>query len=240
MLAGTVTESMRLDSSDQSLTIGRNATDANGMYQLRIYPLTTAKGSLVIQATANTGDTVLTVTNLAQGGANTAQIPDIGAGATDQFVLEDVAQTLTNKTIDGDDNTVQDLPYTCPKVMAYASNVGKGIPFIVSFEFTGPGTYAYTVDNGTNNLQVIKAWGYKKTAAGAHVDDQIDIKNSGTTNNIYVTEELNGVTDGTYFEFDGLDDAEDVVSDGNALQVVAGENAANGCDALVHVMCMWV
>lgn len=99
MLAGTVTEALRLDASDQSLTCGRNATDANGVYRLRLFPVTASKGSLVLAATANTGDTALTVTNLAQAGANTAQIPNVGSGATDQFVLEDVTQTLTNKTL---------------------------------------------------------------------------------------------------------------------------------------------
>lgn len=96
MIDGAVTEGMRIDASDNSLTIG---ADTSLVSKIRIHPTTTASGTLVIQAADNTGDTDLTVTNVAQGGANTAQIPDIGAGATDQFVMEDVAQTLTNKTL---------------------------------------------------------------------------------------------------------------------------------------------
>lgn len=240
-LAGTVTDALRIDSDDQMIRIGRDATDASGINSLLIHSLTASRGGLRLTAAANSsGDySQIIQTNNAIGESQTFTLPDANA-ATDNLVSRVSTDTLTNKTIDGDDNTVKDLPYTCPKVMAYASNIGKGIPFIISAEFTGPGTYAYTVDNGTNNLQVLKAWGYKKTAAGANAADQIDIKNSGTTNNIFDTEELNAVTDGSYFEFDGLDDAEDVVSDGNALQIVAGEDAANGCDALVHVMCMWV
>ena len=237
MLDGTVTEALRLDASDNSLTLGK---DTSLVTKLRIHPATSNKGTLIVAAADNTSDDDLTVTNVAQGGANTAQIPNIGAGATDQFVMEDVSQILTNKTIDGDNNTIQDLSFTSPKNMTYASNIGKGIPFIISAEFTAAGTFNYTVDNGSSDLQVLNAWGFKKTAAGIHVDDQIDIKNSGTTNNIFATEELNGVADGDFFQFSGLDDAEDVVADGNILRVTAGENAANGCDSLVHILCLWV
>lgn len=93
MLAGTVTEGLRLDASDQSLTIGRNATDANGVNKFRIFPLTTASGSVVIQATANTGDTATTITNAAMGQASTITIPDPGDAAAN-FVLSKGTQTL--------------------------------------------------------------------------------------------------------------------------------------------------
>jgi hypothetical protein len=196
-------------------------------------------GSLIITTADSTAQPLTFQVAAQTAGASSATIPDL-ANSAQEILLEDTTQTITNKTIDGDDNTVQDLPFTCPKELAYASNIGKGIPFIISAEFTAAGTFSYTVDNGTHDLQVIKAWGYKKTAAGAHVDDDIDIKNSGSSNNIFATEELNGVNDGDYFEFSGFDDAEDVVSDGDDLQIVASENAANGCDALVHVLCVWV
>ena len=196
-------------------------------------------GSLIITTADATAEAFTFAVAAQTVGASSATIPDL-VNSADTVVLKDLSQILTTKTIDGDDNTISDLAFTSPKEMAYASNIGKGIPFIISAEFDGPGTFTYTVDNGTEDLQVIKAWGYKKTASGANAADQIDIKNSGTTNNIFVTEELDGITDGTYFEFDGLDDAEDVVADGNVLQIVAAENAANGCDSLVHVMCMWV
>lgn len=42
----------------------------------KIYPGTSAKGYIVIQAIANTGDTALTIANAAQAGARTYTIPD--------------------------------------------------------------------------------------------------------------------------------------------------------------------
>lgn len=56
------------------------------------FPSTAAKGSLLIQATANTGDTVTTWTNAAAGQAMTITIPDPGASAS--FVMTEGAQTI--------------------------------------------------------------------------------------------------------------------------------------------------
>jgi hypothetical protein len=93
MLGGTVTEALRIDSSDQSLTIGKNATDADGMQQLRIFPVTASKGSLILKAIANTGDTTVTIQNAAQAAARTLTIPD-GGNTTANFLLSQGAQTV--------------------------------------------------------------------------------------------------------------------------------------------------
>ena len=54
-------------------------------------------------------DAGITVTSADQTHATpVATIPDI-VGASDNFVMEGVTQTLTNKTIDGDDNTLSDI-----------------------------------------------------------------------------------------------------------------------------------
>ncbi|HUU97150.1 MAG TPA: hypothetical protein VM487_15535, partial [Phycisphaerae bacterium] len=83
MLTGTVTEMARLDSSDQSLTLGRNATDAAGISKLRIYPVTTAKGSLIVNSVANTNDVAVTIQNAASAAG---RIYTFGDAAADKYV----------------------------------------------------------------------------------------------------------------------------------------------------------
>ncbi len=95
MLAGTVTAALTLDASDESWTIGADATNANGINGLRIYPQTASKGSMLVRATANTGDSVLTITNAALGQATTLTYPDPG-NATADFLL-----TYGDQTVNG-------------------------------------------------------------------------------------------------------------------------------------------
>lgn len=96
MLNGTMTPAVTIDASDQSLTIGQNATDADNIDKLRIYSQTASRGSLMIQATANTGDTVTSITNAAHGQATALTIPDIGQ-ATGNIVLLKAAQTTAGE-----------------------------------------------------------------------------------------------------------------------------------------------
>ena len=96
MQNGVMAPAFTLDASDQSLTIGQNATDADSLDKLRIYPLTASKGSLMIQATANTGDTVTSITNAAHGQATALTIPDIGQ-ATGNIVLLKASQTTAGE-----------------------------------------------------------------------------------------------------------------------------------------------
>jgi hypothetical protein len=92
MAGGTVVPALTLDSSDQSLTIGANSTDADGFSMLRIFPVTASKGSLTLTAIASTGDTVTNIQNAAQAGARTYTIPDAGASAS--FLMTQGAQTV--------------------------------------------------------------------------------------------------------------------------------------------------
>jgi len=77
MLAGTVTPALTIDASAQELVIGQDATDANGMHALRIWPLTAAMGSILIQPTDNTGDDTITITNGNTGGDITITLPTV-------------------------------------------------------------------------------------------------------------------------------------------------------------------
>lgn len=108
MLAGTVTEALRLDASDQSLSIGRSSTDANGLYRLRVFPVTGSRGSLVISATANTDDHSVILTNSAVDTADkTITLP----AATCTLVGRDTTDTLTNKTLTAPVNNQETVSY---------------------------------------------------------------------------------------------------------------------------------
>jgi len=144
-----------------------------------------------------------------------------------------VADTLT---VDGDDNTVQDLGVTVPK----AVTANAAIPFLVIFEPAAAGTTSYTVPVG-KKLRVLDAWAFKREAAGAHADDDWNLQNNdGTAANIFDTEELNTIADKARILFDNLDDTEQDVAAGDTLDLVANEDAAGGCDGAIYVLCVWV
>ncbi len=150
------------------------------------------------------------------------------------------AETLATKTIDGDDNTVQDLGVGVHKVLTAVTTSNVGNPFVIVFAPTGAGTLQYTVPAG-KKLRVIDAYGFKTAGAGAHADDELTLQNNdGTPANIFDKEELNAVGDGSRFQFDVLADTEHEVAATKTLDLVANENAANGCDSLVYVTCVWV
>lgn len=96
-----------------------------------------------------TGTTGVTTTIQSQSTATrTITVPD----ASTDLVGDDTAQTLTNKTIDGDDNTVQDLPLTALKTNAGAANTflsrdGSGVP--ISTKVVPTGVVVGTTDTQT-------------------------------------------------------------------------------------------
>ena len=89
---GDITQAFKLDAENNKAVFGV-ASDVGSISSIQIYPSSaTAKGSLTITMTANTGDSATTITNAAQGGAYTYTIPD--AGATANFLMSQGAQTV--------------------------------------------------------------------------------------------------------------------------------------------------
>jgi hypothetical protein len=95
--AGTVTASKALvvDSS-KDLSALRNVTVTNldagasgTAGTVDVFPTTASKGKLILSATANTGDTSVTVTNAAHGQATVVTIPD--GGAATSYVAQSTA-----------------------------------------------------------------------------------------------------------------------------------------------------
>lgn len=93
MLGGTVAGAYGVDGTDQSFTVGENVTNTSGVHKVRIFPVTTAKGSVVWDAIANSGDTILTYRNASQGQATVLTTPDIGQ-STGFLALLKAAQTV--------------------------------------------------------------------------------------------------------------------------------------------------
>jgi hypothetical protein len=120
-LTGKTLTSPIIDDTDAGITV-TSADQTHATPVATIPDIVGAADSFVMEDTAQTltnktlrtpviydGDTGLTVTSADQThAAPTATIPDI-VGAADEFVMEDVSQVLTNKTIDGDDNTLSDI-----------------------------------------------------------------------------------------------------------------------------------
>ena len=96
MMSGSVAEAMRLDASDNSLTLG--VTGTSTIDKLRIYGDGDSKGSVILECVDNGGDYDVTIKNAVFGQSSTLTIPDPGDSA-DTFVLLDATQTLTNKTL---------------------------------------------------------------------------------------------------------------------------------------------
>ena len=139
MMGGTVTPAVTVDASAQELVIGQDATDANGMHALRIWPLTAAKGSIVIQPTDNTGDDTVTITNTNTSGDITLTLPSAtatlsGIGLAETF---SAVKTFTAAPIihysGTDTNAVRDL-LTIKNESSGTPAAGLGIG--VSFQIT--------------------------------------------------------------------------------------------------------
>jgi len=110
--------------------------------------------------------------------------------------------------------------------------------FVLEFDVDASGSaVTYTVPAG-KALRVLDAWGYKKTANGAHADDDIDITDG--SNAIFDTKELNGVNDGVRFTFANLDETHRDLQPAEVLTLTGSENGAGQGDALVQILCTWV
>ena len=92
--AGTITTLTSPTIIGNALDLGLAAGGTAG--SLDIFSATGSKGKLAISATANTGDSITSITNAAQGGAYTYTIPDAGENAS--FVMTKGTVTVSTLT----------------------------------------------------------------------------------------------------------------------------------------------
>lgn len=101
------------------LTAKNISIGANGLVgSLSLFSGTAAKGKWLFTPVDNTGNTTMTITNAAQGGAYTYTIPDAGASAS--FVMTAGAQTVA-----GAKTFTSDIGATTANVLI--NTAGKGI-----------------------------------------------------------------------------------------------------------------
>ena len=124
---------------------------------LASFPATLAKGSLRVVAVANTGDTLVTISNAAMGQASVISIPDPGV-ATSSFLLKDSAGTQTiatgNLTI-----TLGNLLVSAGTITAAQGNIQAGSSGHAGTLISFPGTAAkgsliLAAVNNTGNTNV--------------------------------------------------------------------------------------
>jgi hypothetical protein len=195
MLGGAVQPAMTLDASDQSLTLGQNVTDADGVDKLRIYGLTTAKGSLIIQSVANTNNVDVTIKNAASAAARVYTYGDAGADkyiaytatAAGTVSRADITTDTGIATLNLTDARVWNARVTSLPNAAAADDMGlingtsktdplllQGIDFKAGttdeacyFSFTLPENY---VDGGTITIRVRAGMNTTVSAGTATVD----------------------------------------------------------------------
>ncbi len=157
--------------------------------------------------------------------------PDLG-GSDDTATFIALTQTLTNKTIDGDDNTVQDFAPAAVKILT--NDTAPGIPFIQHVVVTAAGSTDYAIPAG-KKLRVLDVHAYKASTAGGASDT---VQVLSTANAITDAISLN-VSDNVRVIASTLDDAYSDIAAAGILRVT-GVQGTTDCQARVSILCVWV
>jgi hypothetical protein len=125
------------------MTLGASGTEGI----LNLYPGTAAKGSLILKAIDNTGDTSVTISNAAHGQASVISIPD-GGQATSEFIIADSAGTqhITSGAFQVDAGSIS-------SGLAAGGSAGS---LVLWANTTASGNLAMlAVDNGTGDFDTV-------------------------------------------------------------------------------------
>ena len=206
---------------------------------LTMYSLTANKGGLIVAVADGATDHATTLTNSAlNGAAATITLP----AATCTLAGLDTADVLTNKSIDGDTNTLTDLGPKAAKAGVEgtrgAADAVAAVPFVLHFNMDNTaGTSTYTNDlDPARSLLVLDAWVVKTDGAGTAGDT---VRVGGSGGNITDAKSLDGVADGAIARFASIDDATSTIAHDATLTVTTVADGDH-CECEVNVLCMWV
>lgn len=209
--------------------------------------LSDVNGNEVVEA----GATASAVNHVQITNAATGNAPDLAAAGDDTNVDLEVSakgsgsiqpqssiQLAADKTIDVAAGT-GGLAYTAHQDAQSVDDATVGDEIVLEFDVdASAGAQTFTVPSKGKKLRILDAVGWKKTANGAHADDDIDITDG--TDNIFDTKELNGVNTGVRFTFAGLSETYRDLAAGDELTITPGENGAGQGDCLLQIRAAWI
>ena len=148
--------------------------------------------------------------------------------------------TLTNKSIDGDDNTVTDLGPGNSKAAAdgpRGSTATAGTVFAATFDMDNTaGTATWTNDlDPERSCKIIAIYGIKTDDAGTAGDT---VKVSGSGGDVTAALSLNGTADGAGLVFAGHDDSKTTIAHDATITCVTVADGDH-CECEVSVLCVW-
>lgn len=203
--SGAATAQVVVTTGDNSVKINANA--ANRTVSL-------AGNVTLAGALTTVGANALQLTT---GGATTVTLPVTGTLATTGGT-----ETLSGKSIDGDDNTLTDIGPGVAK--AITTDTVPGIPVVIQFDTTtATETVSYTIPAG-KTFRVLDVVVYKSSEAGS-ADDTVQVFNG--TDAITDAISLN-ISDNVRAVPTTIDDAKQAVSAGALLKVVATKGGGDG------------
>jgi hypothetical protein len=126
---------------------------------LSSFPLTASKGSLRVTAVANTGDTLVTISNALHGQASVYSIPDSGA-TTANFIISKLSGTqhITVGSLEVDaGNLIAGISGTAGTFISFPATAANGT-LILAAANSG-GAFNTTISNGTMGQSTVYSMG---------------------------------------------------------------------------------
>lgn len=182
-----------------------------------------------LDTNAATGDYTVSIVPDNLTGNRTLTLPD----ATGTLATTLGTETLQNKAIDGDDNTLTDVGVTVTKAITVGTS---GVPPVPGIPFTIVGTIGNATETITYqapcNLRVLDVRGYKTNGNGG-AGDTVTIKNAGNA----ITDAIDlQINDLLVFEAASYDDAQVEVNSGANITIVSNDATDPSC--VVQITCV--